>query len=58
MQIKGIEDKRIEGAGMRIGICHSRWNAVVINALVGGCKKELLESGVAEADIVVFEVRF
>lgn len=56
LQIKGIEAKRTEGAGFKIGIVHTRWNSKVVTALVDGCKKELLDSNVAEADIVIFEV--
>lgn len=41
------------GAGLRIGIVHTQWNAPVIDALVAGCLRELHAHGVARSDIVV-----
>lgn len=44
------------GSGLRIAIVHARWNAAIIEALVAGAKKSLLESGVKEENIVVQSV--
>lgn len=41
------------GAGLRIGIVHARWNAGIIDPLLEGTRAKLLASGVAAADIVV-----
>jgi len=42
MSIRGIKaDEALEGKGLTIGIVASRWNATVIDALVGGCKERL-----------------
>ena len=41
------------GAGLRIGIVHTQWNAPVIEALVAGCLRELEARGVARGDVVV-----
>ena len=51
----GLLDARA-GTGLRVGIVHTQWNAPVIDALVAGCRRELLARGVAEADIVVESV--
>ena len=41
--------------GLRIGIAYTMWNDKVINSLVDGCKKKLVECGVAETDIVTLQ---
>ncbi|KJE89156.1 6,7-dimethyl-8-ribityllumazine synthase subunit [Capsaspora owczarzaki ATCC 30864] len=49
---KGVELPTLNGRGLRIGIVRARWNPTVIDALNAGCRAALLESGVAESDIV------
>lgn len=44
------------GAGLRVAIVHARWNTVIIDALVAGARKSLVEAGVAEQNIVVESV--
>ena len=41
------------GAGLRVGVVHTQWNAPVIDALVAGVRRELLARGVAPEDIFV-----
>jgi 6,7-dimethyl-8-ribityllumazine synthase len=53
--IKGIEPSQsnFDGSGLCIGIVHGRWNATVVNALLEGTRKKLLESGVKAENIIV-----
>jgi 6,7-dimethyl-8-ribityllumazine synthase len=44
------------GAGRRVGIVVSRFNATVVDALLGGAVKALAEAGVAQKDILVVTV--
>ncbi|KMU80863.1 6,7-dimethyl-8-ribityllumazine synthase [Coccidioides immitis RMSCC 3703] len=44
------------GANLRIAIVHARWNTPIIEALVGGAKKKMLELGVKESNIVIESV--
>lgn len=45
-----------EGSGLRVAIVRSRWNAVVVDALVQGCVASLMDCHVAQSDIRVVEV--
>ncbi|KAJ9604906.1 lumazine synthase [Cladophialophora chaetospira] len=45
-----------DGSGLRIAIVHARWNATMIDSLVGGAKKAMLSQGVKEENIVVESV--
>ena len=40
------------GSSLRIGIIHARWNNTIIDALVSGTKKALIDAGVASENIV------
>ncbi|KAM3498671.1 hypothetical protein MY10362_008021 [Beauveria mimosiformis] len=51
--LKGPTPQQHEGAGLRIGIIHARWNATIIEPLVAGAKEKLLECGVKHSNIVV-----
>lgn len=51
----GASEKH-DGSGLRIGIVHARWNDTMIDALVTGAKKKLLEAGVKEENIVLESV--
>jgi 6,7-dimethyl-8-ribityllumazine synthase len=46
----------LHGAGLRIGIVWSRFNEELVRALVTACDKQLVELGVASADIDVLSV--
>lgn len=46
----------LNGAGMRIGIVQSRFNPAVCDGLLAACHAQLLQSGVAEEDIVLATV--
>lgn len=48
--------KNLNGAGMRIGIVQSRFNPAVCDGLLVACHAQLLQSGVAEEDIVLATV--
>ena len=42
---KGLElDGALDGSGMRVGIVHTRWNADVVNSLVGGAEDQLVRA--------------
>lgn len=49
-------EKNLNGAGMRIGIVQSRFNPVVCEGLLAACHAQLLQSGVADDDIVLATV--
>ena len=49
-------EKNLNGARMRIGIVQSRFNPVVCEGLLAACHARLLQSGVAEDDIVLATV--
>ena len=55
--VKGLPVKKgLDGNGLRIVIINTRWNELVIKALVKGCKKRLLELNVDIAHILHMEV--
>lgn len=51
--IKGPQTERHDGTGLRVAIVHARWNITVVEPLVEGARKKLLDSGVRASDIVV-----
>lgn len=53
--MKEIE-KNLNGAGMRIGIVQSRFNAEVCEGLLGACRAQLVQQGVSEDDITLATV--
>lgn len=46
----------LSGSTLRVGIVHARWNVKIIDALVDGAKRELLNAGVKEENIVIQSV--
>ncbi|KZP01144.1 6,7-dimetjyl-8-ribityllumazine synthase [Calocera viscosa TUFC12733] len=56
--LKGLSSSTaaLDGAALRIGIVHTRWNKVVVDALVAGAVGKLREKGVKQENIVVQEV--
>ncbi|KAK6460891.1 6,7-dimethyl-8-ribityllumazine synthase [Scheffersomyces coipomensis] len=55
MAVKGLGelDQSYDGSNLRIGILHARWNKEIIQALVEGAKKRLLELGVKPENIII-----
>src|SRR4030067_1440225 len=53
--MKEIE-KNLDGSGLRIGIVQSRFNTEVCEGLLGACRTQLVQQGVAEADITLATV--
>ncbi|KAK6198756.1 dimethylribityllumazine synthase [Scheffersomyces amazonensis] len=55
MAVKGLGaiDQEYDGSKLRIGILHARWNKEIIESLVEGAKKKLLEFNVKPENIVV-----
>lgn len=53
--MKEIE-KNLDGKGMRIGIVQSRFNTEVCEGLLGACRAQLVQHGVAEDDITLATV--
>ena len=49
-------EKNLNGAGMRIGIVQSRFNTVVCEGLLSACRAQLVQHGVADADITLATV--
>ncbi|MDP2142525.1 MAG: 6,7-dimethyl-8-ribityllumazine synthase [Gallionella sp.] len=49
-------EKNLDGKGMRIGIVQSRFNTEVCEGLLGACRAQLLQHGVAEDDITLATV--
>jgi 6,7-dimethyl-8-ribityllumazine synthase len=47
---------RLDGAGLRIGVVWSRFNEPIVRELVTACDKQLVDLGVAAADIDVVSV--
>ena len=56
MHDKGPQEQVHDGAGLRIGIVHARWNNAIIDPLLEGAKAKLIKSGVAAENIVVESV--
>eukprot|EP00455_Lapot_gusevi_P019037 TRINITY_DN2049_c0_g1_i2.p1 TRINITY_DN2049_c0_g1~~TRINITY_DN2049_c0_g1_i2.p1 ORF type:complete len:163 (+),score=50.03 TRINITY_DN2049_c0_g1_i2:52-540(+) len=50
---KGVEIPQLNGAGLRVGIARTRWNASVIDALVSGCREALGQCQVTDIVEVV-----
>ena len=55
MSVKRISPD-VRGAGRRVGIVVSRFNAPIVDVLLGGAVKALAEAGVAQSDILVVTV--
>jgi len=55
MSVKRISPD-VRGAGRRVGIVVSRFNAPIVDVLLGGAVKALAEAGVAQNDILVVTV--
>ncbi|NCO04853.1 MAG: 6,7-dimethyl-8-ribityllumazine synthase [Candidatus Magasanikbacteria bacterium] len=53
---KGITLPKQQGVGKRIGIVSTLWNKEVVDQLVNECKQALLDSEVANQDIILYEV--
>jgi len=53
--MKEIE-KKLNGAGMRVGIVQSRFNSVVCEGLLAACRTQLVQQGVNDADITLASV--
>ena len=51
-----VRDPALRGEGLRIGIVWSRFNEEIVRELVTACDKQLVELGVAAADIDVLSV--
>src|SRR3989339_1757921 len=49
-------EKNLNGSGLRIGIVQSRFNPEVCEGLLGACRAQLAQQGVAEADILLATV--
>jgi 6,7-dimethyl-8-ribityllumazine synthase len=49
-------EKNLDGKGMRIGIVQSRFNTDVCEGLLGACRAQLVQHGVAEDDITLATV--
>jgi len=49
-------EQNLDGNGMRIGIVQSRFNPEVCDGLLGACRAQLVQHGVAESDITLATV--
>ena len=53
--MKEIE-KKLNGAGMRIGIVKSRFNEVVCEGLLAACRAQLAQQGVSDTNVTLATV--
>lgn len=53
---KGLTKELHDGAGLRVGVVSTRWNKEIIDTLKQRCRQGLLDSNVAEQDIVMLDV--
>jgi len=51
-----VLERNLKGNGIRIGIVQSRFNPEVCDGLLAACHTQLLQQGVAEADITLATV--
>ncbi|WP_435627363.1 6,7-dimethyl-8-ribityllumazine synthase [Candidatus Ferrigenium straubiae] len=49
-------EKKLDGKGLRIGIVQSRFNPEICEGLLGACRAQLVQQGVADADITLATV--
>jgi 6,7-dimethyl-8-ribityllumazine synthase len=54
--MKGIEPRTFDGAGLRIAVVSTRWNAEFVDQLVEGARATLLASGMSSTDITEYRV--
>jgi 6,7-dimethyl-8-ribityllumazine synthase len=46
----------LDGAGLRVGVVRSRWNAAIVERLVGGVRRGLARAGVPDDSMVELSV--
>ena len=46
----------MDGAGLRVGIVHTRWHLNLVEMARGRCRDALLACGVLDEDVIVLEV--
>jgi 6,7-dimethyl-8-ribityllumazine synthase len=46
----------LDGSGLRVGLVRSRWNAAIVERLVGGVRRGLSRAGVADDAVVEMSV--
>jgi 6,7-dimethyl-8-ribityllumazine synthase len=46
----------LDGSGLRVGLVRSRWNAAIVERLVGGVRRGLSRAGVADDAVVELSV--
>ena len=51
--IVALQQRVLDGKGLRVGICKTQWNEKIISKLLEGCQTELLNAGVLKEDIIV-----
>ncbi|OQS01733.1 6,7-dimethyl-8-ribityllumazine synthase [Achlya hypogyna] len=54
--LEALSSRTLDGRGLRIGICYTKWNTEIIEALRDGAVATLKAAGVAEVDIVLLSV--
>lgn len=50
--LRELSSRKVNGNGLRIGICHTQWNKEIVGSLVSGCEQELKAQGVSEVIVV------
>ncbi|KAG9412110.1 lumazine synthase [Aphanomyces cochlioides] len=54
--LEALSSRKLDGRGLRIGICTTEWNKEIIDSLREGAVRTLTEAGVAVDDIVLYKV--
>ncbi|KAF0711526.1 Aste57867_5220 [Aphanomyces stellatus] len=52
--LEALSTRKLDGRGLRVGICVTQWNKEIIEALRDGAVQTLKDAGVAVDDIIVF----
>jgi 6,7-dimethyl-8-ribityllumazine synthase len=55
-EARAVVPDGLDGAGMRVGVVRSRWNAAIVERLVAGVRRGLTRAGVADDTVVEISV--
>jgi 6,7-dimethyl-8-ribityllumazine synthase len=53
---RAVAPDGLDGAGLRVGVVRSRWNAPIVERLVGGVRRGLARAGVADDAVLEISV--
>jgi 6,7-dimethyl-8-ribityllumazine synthase len=55
-EARSVVPDGLDGAGLRVGVVRSRWNAAIVERLVGGVRRGLARAGVVDDTVVEISV--